>query len=313
MGLEAVALRPRVVHMNYVFLPTRLRLSLQVAASEGVVEQLPLIQPRGMSRGEPGSPLPPAGGEVVLLRPGDVAGPAVMDQEHAPEFEMSPPAAFLCRDAVLGVVGLQADRLHLAHMDDQEHQDANRAVPDGLKLLLLDRAGDGPADRAAFEHLALGHLLRAHDPNSLLDQPFGVGVAPEHHLRPILEPGVQPGYLPAAGAVRLEIDLIQDPADRAGADGRDDPIEEGLAGQVFTGPVSDVQALGDWLQASPCDDMSPLEGGKSGQSGRICPCDDRSRARPIRTPRNVDSSARRWSRRTTCGKRRSASARLLRW
>ena len=71
--------------------------------------------------------------------------------------------------------------------------------------------------------------------------------------------------------MRLEVDRVEDPADRAGADRGDDAVGDGLAGQVLTGPVGDVQALGDRLQAGQFDDLGPLEGGKSGAGGPDAP------------------------------------------
>ena len=146
---------------------------------------------------------------------------------------MLTPEPLQGRDVMGGVIGLQAGRHHLAAVDHEEGQDADRAVPGVLELLLLDRAGDRPADRAAFEHLLVGHLVGADDPDLLPGQPFGVGVAPEHLLGPLLEPGVQPGGPPVAGPVRLEIDAVQDPADGAGGDRRDDAVEDGLPGQIL--------------------------------------------------------------------------------
>src|SRR5512135_2957327 len=117
VSIQPVVLRPRRLHMGDVLLLTRPRPPLQVAAPEGMVEQLPLVQPGGMRRGQPGTPPAMATGEVVGRLAGDVAGPAVMDQEDAPEFTMLPPEPIQFRDVVLGIVGLQADGLHLARMD----------------------------------------------------------------------------------------------------------------------------------------------------------------------------------------------------
>ena len=46
-----------------------------------------------------------------------------------------------------------------------------------LELLLLDRAGDRPADRATLQHLLVGHLVGADHPIALPGEPVGVGVA----------------------------------------------------------------------------------------------------------------------------------------
>ena len=236
-----------------------------------------------------------------------------MHQEDAPELAVFPPEVLQRRDVVLGVVGLQAGRLHLPRMDHQEGQDVDRAVAGVLELLLLDRAGDRPADRAAFQHLEVGHLVGADDPDPLLGQSFGVGVAPEHLLGPLLEPGVESGGPPVPSPVRLEVNAVQDPTDAAGGDGRDDAVEDGMPGQILTGPVGDVQAPGDRLQAGQCDDLGLLEGGKSGRIDRIAPCDHRSGDRPSRTPDIGGKPARRWPRRTACGRRRLAAARQPQW
>ena len=111
--------------------------------------------------------------------------------------------------------------------------------------------------------------------------------------------------------MRLEIDLIEDPADGAGADGRDDAVEDGLAGQILTGPVGDVQALGDRLQAGQFDDLGPLEGGKSGRGVPIGVGGPAARSAP--TARSDGRSARRWPRRTASGRRRPWSAPRRRW
>jgi hypothetical protein len=58
--------------------------------------------------------------------------------------------------------------------------------------------------------------------------------------------------------MRLEIDLVEGPPDDVGADGRDDDVEDGLAGQVLTRPVGDVLALGHGRQAGELDDLDPL-------------------------------------------------------
>ena len=59
---------------------------------------------------------------------------------------------------------------------------------------------------------------------------------------------------------------MEDVSDRPIADGRDDPIFDRLSSQIPAGPVGDVQTLGDRLQASQLNDLSPLEGGNPGRS-----------------------------------------------
>lgn len=61
--------------------------------------------------------------------------------------------------------------------------------------------------------------------------------------------------------MRLQIDVAQDGSNGPRADARDDPVRRGLAGQVVTGPMGDVQPFGHGLQAGEFDDLGPLHGG----------------------------------------------------
>src|SRR5262249_12261415 len=74
---------------------------------------------------------------------------------------------------------------------------------------------------------------------------------------------VQPRRLPVAGAMGLQIDIAQDVSHSAGADAGNDTVADGLAGQVVTGPMGDVQPLGYWLQAGKFDDLCPLHRGEA--------------------------------------------------
>ncbi len=240
-----------------------------------------------------------------------MAGTPVVDQEDAPQPAMVTPESFEFRDVVFGIVGRQAGRLHIARVDDQEGQDVDSAVADVFELLLLDRAGDRPADRVALQNLLVGHLVGADDPDPSPGQPLGVGVAPEHLLGPIFELGVEPGRPPVAGPMWLEIDLVENPSDGAGRDGRDDPVEHRLACQVFTGPMGDVQPFGDGFQAGELDNLGPLEGGKS---GRDVPTGGAEPAvLSTRIARSDGTSSRRWPHRTASGRRWCWSSHLGRW
>src|ERR1700733_8060547 len=84
-----------------------------------------------------------------------------------------------CCNVVLGVVGFQANGLHLSAVDDQEVQDVDRAVSDVVVLHLLDRARNGAANWHALQNLATGHLVSTHDPDPMRSEPHGVPAAPE--------------------------------------------------------------------------------------------------------------------------------------
>ncbi len=156
------------------------------------------------------------------------------------------------------VLRLEACRFHLAAVNDQEVQDVDRPMAGVLELLLFDRAGNRSTDRVAFQDLMVGYLIGADDPIAPLGQAVGVGVAPEDLLGPLLELGIQASRPPVAGPMRLQVDVVQDPADSPLADGRDDAVSDRLSGQVFAGPMGNVQALGHGLQAGQLDDLGTL-------------------------------------------------------
>ena len=81
---------------------------------------------------------------AVAVAAGDVARPAVVDQVDAPQPAVPAPELLQRRDVVVGVVRSRHDRPHPPGVDDQEHQQVDRAVPGVLELPLLDRAGDRP-------------------------------------------------------------------------------------------------------------------------------------------------------------------------
>ncbi len=108
----------------------------------------------------------------------------------------------------------------------------------------------------------IGNLIGTNDPDPAPGQPVGVAVAPEHLLGSLLEACIKASGPPVACAMRLKVDVIENPPDRSGADCRPDPVGDGLVGQILTGPVGDVQPSGQRLQASQRDDLGALEGGE---------------------------------------------------
>jgi hypothetical protein len=115
------------------------RPALQVPEVEGVIEQLSLVQPGGMSWRQTGVPPTATGSEILRRRLADVAGTAVMDQVNPPKATAVLSELFQGWDVVISVIGLQADCFHLTRMDDQEIQDVHRTMPDVVELLLLRR------------------------------------------------------------------------------------------------------------------------------------------------------------------------------
>ena len=200
--------------MSDELLSTPPRPAPQVVVAEGIVEDLGLIEPGRMGRSEPGTPPPATGSDVLLRQPGGVAGIAVVNQVHTPQVVMAMPESFQLLDVVGRVFGLDARRFHPAAVNDQEVQDVNRPMPGVLELPLFDRAGDRTTDRVSFQDLMVRNLIGTDYPVALLDQTVGVGVAPEDLLGPLLELSIQVSSPPVAGAVGLQVDVMQDPADR---------------------------------------------------------------------------------------------------
>jgi len=104
------------------------------------------------------------------------------------------------------------------------------------------------------------HLIDTDRPEAPLDQVFGVGVAPEDLLGPLLELSVQADRPLGVSPMGLQVHVVQDPAHPPRADRWDDAVGDGLAGQFLAGPVSDVQPHGDRLRTGEFDDLRPLEG-----------------------------------------------------
>jgi hypothetical protein len=240
--------------------------SLQIAGAEGMDQQLGLVEPRRPRRSQPGAPPTVAPIEVSRRRSGDVARATVVDQVDAPESAMPAAELFQGRDVVRRVLLLQGRNPHPPGVNDQEDQEVHGAMPGVVEFPLLDRAADGPADRLALKDLEVGHLIGADDPIAASSQPLSIPVAPEDVLGAGLEPGVEASRPPVASAVGFEVHPVEDQADSARADRLGDAIGDGLAGQILTRPVGDMQAAGDRLRAGQFDDPGALEGGNPGRS-----------------------------------------------
>lgn len=187
---------------------------------------------------------------------------AILDQEHPLQPTVSAAKGLQFPDVVFGVLrGFHGD-FHPPRVHDQEQQEVDCPMARVLKLLPFDEARDRPPDRTPLQHLKVGHLIDGYGPEALAGQSFRISVAPQHLLGPLLELGVQARSPPVAGAVWLQVHVVQDPLDRTGTDGVHDAIGDGLAGQIRAGPVRDVQSLGDRFQASQFDDLGALEGGE---------------------------------------------------
>ena len=312
VGVPLVVLLPGRHHVIDVFRAAFPGSALQVPAVKRVIEQFSLVEPGGTSGRQPGSPPSPTGTKILPRGMAVVAGTAVMDQVDSPKASVVPSEPHQSRYVVISIVGLQADGLHLAGMNDQEHEDVHCTMPEIVELLLLDRAWNAASDWNSFQNLAVGHLVGAHHPDPAPGQSLGFGIAPEHLLRPLLELSVEATCPPVACPMGLQVDGVENPSDRSGADRRDDAVGNRLARQILTTPVRDVQPSGQGLQASQCDDLSPLEGGKSRPVAPSILCGRRRTVQPRHRLGIVRRPSRRWPHCIRVVRRPTSSVRPIR-
>src|SRR5271165_3800290 len=152
----------------------------------------------------------------------------------------------------------QEHQLHEPCMHYQEHQHIHRPMASVIKLLLLNRSWSRSANGVTFQHLEGRDLIDTHDPDASLRQPSRISIAPKDLLRSLFELSIQPGCLPIAGAMRLQIDIVQDSAHRPGAYASNNSVRDGLTGQVSTRPMRDVQPFGHRFQTSEFNDLRSL-------------------------------------------------------
>jgi hypothetical protein len=260
--------------------------------AERVIQQLRLVEPGGMDRRETGSP-PGVLLEILMGCGGGMAGVTVLDQKDTPQMMMAllKPAQGL--NVVLGVFTRRAGGFHATTMDYEKQQRVDGAMTTVLKLLLLDRAGNGAADGLTLKRLQIGHLITADEPNAVMNQALGVSVTPEYLLRAIFKLCVQARRFPIPRAMRLQIHLMQEAPNRARADLRDNAVSDRLTRQILAGPVGDMQPLSNRLQTRQLHNLGALQGGKFAvtalREGTL------RTTVPDRLAHNSDTSARRYS------------------
>ena len=156
------------------------------------------------------------------------------------------------------VVLRQECQLHQPRMHHQEHQHVHGPMPSIVELLVLNRAGDRPAKGLMLQNLESRDLIDTNDPDALFRQSLRIPIAPKDLLRSLFEPGIQTGRLPISGAMGLQINIVQQPANRCRTDRANDAVLHSLTSQVLAGPMADVQAHGNWFQTGQFHDLRSL-------------------------------------------------------
>ena len=139
MGIEAIVLGPRRFDVVDQRLATRPRAAFQVAVAERVIEQLGLIEPRGVNRGE-ARPPPRVVFEVSAGSRRRMTGIPILNQEDTVQVTMVVVKALQRVDVMSGVFALETASLHPTPVHDQKHQHIDGAMTHIVKFPLLDES-----------------------------------------------------------------------------------------------------------------------------------------------------------------------------
>lgn len=199
----------------------------------------------------------------VVLRPAGRMGRIfVMDQVHRVQSVMPSSKVFKMGDVVFGALRIQANRFHLSAVNDQKHKQVDGAMADVFEFSLLNRSRNRASDRVALQDLEIRNFIYANHPLALLCQFRRICVAPEDFFSTVLEIAIQAAGFPIACSMGMEIHLLQNAPNHAGADGLDDPARHRLASQVLASPMCDVETFCDRLQTGQSHDLGTLQRGK---------------------------------------------------
>jgi len=160
---------------------------------------------------------------------------------------------------VLIIILRQEYQIHQPGMHYQEYQHVRCPMPGVVELLLLDRSRNRSEDRITLQDLESWDFIDTHHPDVLFCKLTRIPIALKDLLRSLLEPSIQARCLRIAGAIGLQIDIAQDISHSAWADASHNSICHGLAGQVVTRPMCDVQSFGHEFQTSKFNDLYPLQ------------------------------------------------------
>jgi len=138
-----------------------------------------------------------------------------------------------------------------------------------FKLLVFDETWQGTPNRMAFQHLAIWHFIRADDPPALVCQPLGIPITPQDLFRTPFKLVIQPTRFPVAGAMRLQVHLMQNTPYGSRANRWHDAFLNGLCRHLTARPMGNMQALRHRFQTGQLYNLRPLQGGKDGRADRV--------------------------------------------
>jgi hypothetical protein len=154
--------------------------------------------------------------------------------------------------------------------------EGNRGL--GLSLVLIGMynlphllAGVSVAFEPIHGHLLLSGRAHMHSFGYHAKQYGGDwehGNPPFRDQRPeMFELGIPARHFPIARAMRLQIHLMQNPANRRRTDSRHNLLGDRLPRPTLARPMSDVHSLRHRLKTGQLDNLRPLQGGKSAVAG----------------------------------------------
>jgi hypothetical protein len=127
-----------------------------------------------------------------------------------------------------------------------------------FKLLVFDETWQGTPNRMAFQHLAIGHFIRADDPPALVGQPLGIPIAPEDLFGTPFKLVIQPTGFPVAGAMRLQVYLLQNTPYGSCTHRWHDAFFNRLCRYITARPMGKMQARCHRFQTGQLYNLRPL-------------------------------------------------------
>ena len=269
LGISTIIFWPGRQYMVDKLVPALPRVPVQIMMPEIMNTDLRLVQPRGMCGSIAGTPPPGVLCPIAVCSTGGMAGITILNQEHALQLRMLLPPSGQCPAIMLSVFSRLDHDLYQARVDHQKEQDVDGAMTGILKFLMFDRTRSGSTQRITLQHLTIRYLIDTNHPNAPFSQALSVPIAPQHLFCTVFELGIQPACFPIAGAMRLQIYVLQKAADSARSDLRDDTVNHCLTCQIDTRPVRDMQPFGHRLKTGQLYNLRPLQGGKSESVGPV--------------------------------------------
>ena len=269
MSKQSIVFRPTGIEViNHLFF-TRPISTVKVMGCETPEQQLPLIQPGGMSwsyrnpnlwviETQKFSRIPRGVTRATIPNQMNASGLAVLVKE--PGQDAAQPVT---------VVGGQTPASHFPTVDNQRCQKVDGPMSDELKFPALNFARSHQAPRqTSLQDLNVGLLIQRHDDFVTIEEPIHPFVEPQNARCPLPKLIVQDRSLPVPRAMRLQRSRAQNQRDGRMRNPRDNASLDGDARQRPCRPMGHLQTNARGSATSQLLNLDPLQGGKSPTADR---------------------------------------------